>query len=56
MTPQQYERLAELFHVAVEMTPDERETFLDRVSQSDAGLGRALKSMLSAYRPEENTM
>lgn len=49
MTPQQYERLTELFHAATEMAPGERETFLDQISKSDAVLWRALKSMLAAH-------
>ena len=55
MTPQQYERLTELFHAAMEMAQDERETFLDQISKSDAVLGRALKSMLTAHL-EAHTM
>jgi hypothetical protein len=38
MTPQQYERLTELFHAALEIAPTEREIFLDHVSESDAEL------------------
>jgi eukaryotic-like serine/threonine-protein kinase len=48
MTPQQYERLTELFHAALETTPLERENFLHRVSESDADLRRELESLLAA--------
>jgi serine/threonine protein kinase/tetratricopeptide (TPR) repeat protein len=49
MTPQQYERLTELFHAAVEIAPDERAVFLDRVSNGDAELRRELESLLHAH-------
>jgi eukaryotic-like serine/threonine-protein kinase len=47
MTPQQYERLTELFHAGVDIAPDERAVFLDRVS--DAELRRELESLLTAH-------
>ena len=56
MTPQDYERLTELFHAAMEKDLDERETFLEQVSKSDAVLGRALKSMLTAHHLEAPTI
>jgi eukaryotic-like serine/threonine-protein kinase len=48
MTPQEYERLTELFHAAMETAPDERATFLDQVSAGDAALRRELESLLAA--------
>ncbi|MFZ0749125.1 MAG: hypothetical protein WAM70_07180, partial [Pyrinomonadaceae bacterium] len=48
MTPQQYERLSELFHAALEIAPTERELFLDHVSESDAELRGELYSLLAA--------
>jgi serine/threonine protein kinase/Tfp pilus assembly protein PilF len=48
MTPQQYERLTELFHAALEIAPSEREIFLDHVSESDAELRGELESLLAA--------
>jgi serine/threonine protein kinase len=48
MTPQEYERLTELFHAAMETAPDERATFLDQVSAGDAALRRELESLLVA--------
>ena len=56
MTPQQYERLTELFHAALEMAQDEREIFLDQVSKSDAVLWHELKSMLAAHHLEAHTI
>jgi len=47
MTRQQYERLTELFHAALEIAPIERETFLARVSESDAELRGELESLLA---------
>jgi len=49
MTPQQYERLTELFHAVLEIAPDQRAAFLDQVSDGDAGLRRELESLLAAH-------
>src|SRR4051812_3794670 len=49
MTPQQYERLTELFHGALEVAPDKRAAFLDHVSNDDSDLGHELKSLLAAH-------
>ena len=49
MTPQQYERLTELFHAALEIARDERAVFLDQVSDSDADLRRELESLLAVH-------
>src|SRR5258707_789895 len=48
MTPQQYERLTELFHAALEIAPDERAAFVDQASAGDAELRRELESLLAA--------
>src|SRR5947207_2389868 len=53
MTPQQYERLAELFHAALEIAPDERAAFLDQVSDGDADLRSELESLLAAHEQRE---
>src|SRR2546423_11377029 len=47
MTPQQYERLTELFHAALEVAPDERAAFMDRVSDRDADVRRELESLVA---------
>ena len=49
MTPQQYERLTELFHAALEIAPDQRATFLDQVSDGDLELRRELESLLASH-------
>src|SRR3989440_605022 len=49
MTPQQYERLAELFHAALEIAPDERAAFLDQVSDGDVDVRRELESLLDSH-------
>src|SRR2546423_15613162 len=49
MTPQQYERLTELFHAALEIAPDERTAFLDRVSDGDVDVRRELESLLDSH-------
>ena len=48
MTPQQYERLTELFHAALEIAPTERQIFLDHVSERDAELRSELEALLLA--------
>src|SRR2546425_4950421 len=49
MTPQQYERLTELFHAALEIAPDERTAFLDQVSDGDVDVRRELESLLDSH-------
>jgi|SRR5882724_9375636 len=49
MTPQQYERLTELFHAATEVTPDQCAAYLDQVCDGDAELRRELESLLAAH-------
>ena len=49
MTPEQYERLTELFHNALEIAPDERPAFLDQLSDGDADLRCELESLLAAH-------
>src|SRR2546423_8963414 len=49
MTPQQYERLTELFHAVLEIAPDQRAAFLDQLSDGDAGLRREVESLLAAH-------
>ncbi len=48
MTPQQHERLTELFHAALEIAPCEREVFLDHISENDVELRGELESLLAA--------
>lgn len=47
MTPQQHERLTELFHAALQIAPSERQEFLDHISESDAELREELESLLA---------
>src|ERR1043166_9357260 len=47
MTPQQYERLTELFHAAREIAPDHRAAVLDQLADSDANLRGELESLLA---------
>src|SRR3989442_9655670 len=49
MTPQQYERLTELFHAVLEVAPDQRAAFLEELSNGDADLRRELESLLAAH-------
>src|SRR6266404_3125237 len=47
MTPQEYERLTELFHAALEIAPKQRPAFLDQLSAGDADLRSELESLLA---------
>lgn len=47
MTPEQYERLTELFHAVLEITPNQRTAFLDQLSAGDADLRLELESLLA---------
>ena len=49
MTPQEYQRLTELFYAALETAPDQRAAFLDQVCDGDADLRRELESLLAAH-------
>ena len=49
MTPQQYERLTELFHAALEIAPEDRSAYLNQVSHGDAELRGELDSLLAAH-------
>ena len=48
MTPEQYQRVGELYHAALELEPDAREGFLNRICGDDATLRREVDSLLSA--------
>ena len=45
MTPQQYERLTELFHAVLETAAEDRSAYLNQVSDGDAELRRELESL-----------
>ncbi len=49
MTPQQYERLTELFNAALDVAPDRRAAFLDQLPDVDADLRRELESLLAVH-------
>lgn len=48
MTPERYEQLTELFHVALKLAPRERPAFLETLAADDADLRRELESLLAA--------
>jgi len=48
MTPQQYERLTELFHAVMATAPDKRAAFVDQLHGTDADLQHELKLLLAA--------
>ncbi|MEP7272391.1 MAG: protein kinase [Acidobacteriota bacterium] len=49
MTPERYQKICELYHRALELTPDERGDFLKVTCSSDAELGQEVESMLRAH-------
>src|SRR3989454_1711126 len=55
MTPQEYDRLTELFHDALAIAPDERAAFLDQVSEGDVELRRELESLLAVHEQGAHT-
>jgi len=49
MTREQYEHLTKLFHAILEIAPEQRAAFLDRVTDGDGELRRELESLLAAH-------
>src|SRR5688572_1826016 len=47
MTPERLREIEKVFDEAVELAPDERETFLAQACAGDAGLRREVESLLS---------
>jgi predicted ATPase/serine/threonine protein kinase len=49
MTPEQYERVGQLFHAALELPPDRRAAFLSGACDTDADLRHEVESLLRAH-------
>jgi predicted ATPase/serine/threonine protein kinase len=49
MNPEQYERIGQLFHAALEVPPEGRSAFLSSACASDAALRREVESLLAAH-------
>ncbi|MFL6229795.1 MAG: protein kinase domain-containing protein [Pyrinomonadaceae bacterium] len=49
MTPERYRKIGELFHAALELGADERDSFLGRECANDAELRREVESLLSSH-------
>ena len=49
MTPEQYEKVGQLFHAALELPPDRRSAFLSGACDADAGLRHEVESLLLAH-------
>lgn len=49
MTPEEYERLTELFHAALGMETEDRDAFLNQLSLDDASLRTELQSLLAVH-------
>jgi predicted ATPase/serine/threonine protein kinase len=49
MTPEQYRRVGQLFHAALELTPDGRMAFLADVCGGDEALRQEVESLLTAH-------
>lgn len=49
-----WENLKELFHAALALAPEQRAAYLDRASNGDASLRRAVESLLKSHEETEN--
>ena len=48
MTPEQYQRVGELYHAVLELEPDARSAYLDEACGGDGELRREINSLLRA--------
>ncbi len=49
MDPEQYEKVGQLFHAALELPPERRAAFLGRACGADEGLRQEVESLLAAH-------
>jgi serine/threonine protein kinase len=49
MTPERWQRIEEIFHLALDHTPDERQRYLDQVCLNDQQLKQKVQSLLTAH-------
>jgi serine/threonine protein kinase len=56
MTPEDWERLGPLFERALELNPEERETFIDNIVAHEELLGRQLRDLVRAHEASTNSM
>src|SRR6266436_2206495 len=54
MNAQRWQQVNDLFHLAVERAPDERDAFLDEACRDDESLCREVKSLLASHEQTEN--
>jgi len=54
MTPERYQQVCQLYHAALELTPDRRVAFFDGTCGSDEELRREVESMLKAHEDAGN--
>src|SRR5687768_3641065 len=52
MTPERWQRIKELFHAAVELSPEERGAFLDASCAGDAEARAEVESLVAAHERE----
>ncbi|HEV2665411.1 MAG TPA: serine/threonine protein kinase, partial [Blastocatellia bacterium] len=53
MTPEQYRRVGELYHAAMELAPEARVDFLAEACGGDATLRREVESLLKTREPAD---
>lgn len=53
MSPERYQRLGQLFDEALKCAPDERDAWLDRVCDDDAGLRMEVNLLLTHHLESE---
>ena len=56
MTPEQWQRVKEVFEAAVERDSSQRAAFLDEACAGDVALRREVESLIESYEKEENFM
>ena len=54
MPDQHWEDLKDMFHEALALAPDERPAYLDRASNGDISLRRAVESLLNSHEQTGN--
>jgi hypothetical protein len=49
-----WEKLKEIFHAALPLTPDKQRAYLDRACNDDAALRKAVESLLKSHKDTSN--
>src|SRR5688572_30014598 len=52
MTPERWQQIKEVFHLALECEPAQRSSFLSRACDNDSALQREVESLLAAHEKD----